>query len=135
MTPTCGSLYIKARDAAIPFAGRDPFLLFGAGFVVGQAEKVYSGACFSAMFRPEAQYHNGLRDIVRAIVPVYGLMWGMWEDEIWLFHKDSYRALSDTLKLEKNSPDWHRQRAVLCGIRDADIDVRFHERYGEAGLS
>ncbi len=127
--PTCGPMYAKARDIALGLAKADPALLFGGGFVVGQAEKIYSGACKAAMFRPEQERRDGLRMIAKAIAPVYGLEWGTWEDEIWLFGADSYAFLNATLKLPRNSPEWHRRRAALCGIRDEDIDERFHERY------
>lgn len=127
--PACGPLYVRARDLAMREAVGVPDLIFGAGFVVGQAEKVYSGACKAAMFRPEKEYRGGLKAIIRAAVPVYGLEWGLWDDEFWIFARADWDAVKLAFTHPRNSPAWHRARAALCGIREPDVDERFHERY------
>lgn len=126
---TCGPLYL---DALLKHAGGDLDKLkaFAAGFVNGQAEKVYLGACRAAMFRPSPQHVPLVSSLVLDAADRYGLMVRSFSGEIWL-----YRTAGDMDQLgtlAKDSPAWHRERGRLCGVPEDEIDERFHERKGYA---
>lgn len=84
--PTCGPLYLAAlkRYATTPAEER----LFAAGFVYGEAEKIYLGACHGAMFRPSAEAHSWLNDVVMEAAEHYGLLFRPLPtsrgEELWL---------------------------------------------------
>jgi hypothetical protein len=128
---TCGPLYKLALDM---YAGDDPekMRLFAAGFVSGQAEKVYLGACQAAMFRPSADRAAMINELVKDACERYGLlMWWMLDQEIWLCRDAGTMAtVREMAQRTPNSPGWHRLRAMLCGIPVDEIDEKFHERKG-----
>ena len=133
---TCGPLY---KEAILKYAGGDPDkeYLFAAGFVSGEAEKVYLGACPAAMFRPSSDNLWWLREVVIDVMRRYGLWHWQIGDELWIFRPDYFDQLKELEDLheakEVNTPRWHGLRAELCGVPEAEIDLAFHERegYGE----
>jgi len=140
---TCGPLYRKARNL---FTENDSVCnrAFAQGFMVGQAEKVYTGACLAAMFRPSSSVGVELvREWGKQIAGVYGLFHGdlVYYDpehqdevtEIWLCDcvdtTDRVRALCF---YEVNSPGWHTKRASLTGVKD--VDIHFHKRQSRGDI-
>lgn len=85
---TCGEFYREAlrRYSTFEYDGggthTDPraYRAFAAGFVTGQAEKVYLGACVAAMFRPSEDRLSLMRELLDDITPRYGLtvVWMGW---------------------------------------------------------
>jgi len=128
--PTCGPLYKAGLDN---YCGDDPerVRLFAAGFVSGQAEKVYLGACRAAMFRPSAERLAMLMTVVKEVAERYGLVWLAVENEVWLCRdRDAERTVKEMAGRIPNSPGWHRLRADLCGVPRAECDEYFHLRHG-----
>lgn len=131
---TCGPLY---ADGLRHYAGdnQESIRLFAAGFVSGEAEKVYLGAAQGAMFRPSAEYRDMVMSVVRDVVARYDLQMAMLgQDEIWLLRDDNaYQLFRQLLVIDPNTPAWHIIRGQLCGVPISEIDVKFHERkgYGE----
>lgn len=119
---TCGSLY---RDAFSRLPDS-----FSAGFICGQAEKVHSGACDACMVRPRESDMEATDAACRVAEQVYGLVYRTDGREIWLIRREAVAAWGATMGMEVNSPEYHRARAALCGIRD--VDEKFHERFGSA---
>jgi hypothetical protein len=130
---TCGPFYKEALER---YAGDSPAgqRAFAAGFVSGQAEKVYLGAAPAAMFRPSGERFDMVADIVADVASRYGLTWHHVGGEIWLCRDMlAVRMLNEMREIERDSAVWHRQRAMLCGIPENEVDVKFHLRrgYGE----
>lgn len=143
--PTCGVLY---RQALEHFTGMDPekLPLFAAGFVTGQVEKCYLGACAAAMFRPSSQHLDMLVKAIEWLGALYGLTYTRIGAELWVYPRDpdaripQYPDLTVHSRLhllndlwgtgKENTPEWHHLRAALCGVPAGDVDVRFHEREG-----
>ena len=135
---TCGPLYL---DALNDFTGMDEKLIpvFAAGFVSGQCEKVYLGACAAAMFRPSKRWYGDLLAIAKRSVDRYGLRLNIFRTssgtEIWVY---ATRLVGERLMTlmhaigsnEEGSPDWHEIRGELCGVPASRIDLEFHERQG-----
>lgn len=138
MSTTCGPLYKEGLEA---FTGMDPekIRIFAAGFVSGQAEKLYLGACQCAMFRPSAEHHAMVLRIAMDVSDRYGLRVEQLQTsrgvEIWLC--GSPAAALAIRKLgsyeRENTPRWHEIRGLMCGISPHQIDREFHKRtgYGE----
>ena len=132
---TCGPLYQKQLDY---YAKGDPFLMraFAAGFVTGEAEKIYLGACAAAMFRPSKQHLDTLFRIALKASETYELSIRVLncpdETEIWLFFYDA--RVGDVIgameKTGRNTPTWHALRGVLTGVPLREIDCEFHLRTG-----
>jgi hypothetical protein len=139
--PTCGELYKDAFTRHV--SGPVSLRAFTAGFVTGQAEKVYLGACRATMFRPSAEYHQTVEEAVTDTAMRYGLFtvrldYGIPDhpvNEFWLCRtaEDAGKVGNMALRFEVNSVEWHQERATLCGVPDTEVDVRYHERsgYGE----
>ena len=129
--PTCGPLFLEAINR---HAGDDPDKrhLFAAGFVHGQAEKVYLGACAGAMFRPSVEYAEEMYHLVESAATQYSLIGPIiLGQELWLLRDTTaLKAFHKMQGLEANSPNWHFCRGRLCGIPQQDIDIYFHERRG-----
>lgn len=133
---TCGPLY---REAFLKYTDGDPDKerLFAAGFVSGQAEKIFLGAYPAAMFRPSAEKLGWFGKIVVDVVRRYDLKFRHVGKEIWIYrleHRDRISELTEMYDSEEeNTPRWHGLRAELCGVPEAEIDLAFHERkgYGE----
>ncbi len=100
---------------------------FAAGFAVGQAEKVYLGACSAAMFRPSKEDHTWLLEMVSRISTVFDLAVTSWENEIWI-HRVEHPVRFMIYK--ENSIMWHKSRGLACGVPYGEIDYDFHERQG-----
>lgn len=131
---TCGPLY-KAGLESFTGMAPDKIRAFAAGFVSGQAEKVYLGACRAAMFRPSAENAPWLLGVVREVAERYGLHVEQLPTsrgvEIWLCRSTCAAfTVSHLPEIAENSEDWHEVRGALCGIPPSLIDRRFHERAG-----
>jgi hypothetical protein len=134
---TCGPLYKAGLES---FTGMDPKLvpIFAAGFVTGQAEKIFLGACRAAMFRPSEEWQHMLIGTVLQIATRYGLHVATIStsigDEIWIAADiGTMLEIQRLPKLPENSPEWHFKRGCLCGISERKLDLQFHKRdgYGE----
>lgn len=127
---TCGEFYL---DALTKHTGGDERLVeaFAAGFVNGQAEKVYLGACPAAMFRPSPDRAVLIDLLVQDTCQRYGLKsYLSASGEVWIGRD---KATLDEIvfvcrEVESNTPRWHRRRALLCGIPENEIDHEFHKR-------
>lgn len=127
--PTCGVMYL---DALTRYTGGDPKLVrvFAAGFVNGQAEKVYLGACRAAMFRPSDDFRGMVGEIARDAANRYGLELAWIGGEGWIFRPDNRGAIMRMPSMTVNSPPWHNLRGWLCGVPANEIDLKFHTRQG-----
>lgn len=130
--PTCGPLYKAGLEH---YAGSDPekIKLFAAGFISGQAEKVYLGACRGAMFRPSAEWKAMVLEVAREVATRYGLQVRIASPpgEIWILRDAAAVDLLARAE-ELGVPDdlFHLLRGALAGVPTEEIDLRFHERAG-----
>lgn len=132
MKRTCGPLY--QEQLSLYTGGDSKFIkVFAAGFISGQAEKVYLGACSAAMFRPSAENFEIVSDIVQQVRTQYGLMAYVLIDEIWICKPEYFDRVKSLKTIPVNSPSWHLMRGLLTGVPMNDIDLEFHLRkgYGE----
>lgn len=129
----CLPIYLEALEQ---YTGGDleKIRLFAAGFVHGQAEKVYLGACYAAMFRPGPEHWELVFDLAATAAGRYGLAVVDFAElgEIWITTEEERHQVEHLLDLEVNSTIWHCHRAWLCGIPPHRWDRRFHEREGAA---
>jgi len=138
MLPALGDLHRQAfdvADAKVETEWRD----FTAGFVSGQLEKAFSGACDACMFAPDEQDFNWCYELVSLLSSkVYGMAVHVLQcsnrKEIWV--SDSaigsgfLRELEGMVKGgDENCPWWHLLRGNLCGIPFKRIDPDYHKRY------
>lgn len=130
---TCGPFYL---DALQSHAGGDESFTeaFAAGFVNGQAEKVYIGACRAAMFRPSEGNWSMVARLATEAAERYGLRFSTMCDvgEIWILqeHPGVLACFAGLAETEVNSPEWHEIRGWLCGVPTGEIDFEFHKRKG-----
>ncbi|MEK7561025.1 MAG: hypothetical protein AAB539_03665 [Patescibacteria group bacterium] len=128
--PTCGVLF---RDALQQFTFMDPETIpvFAAGFVTGQAEKVYIGACKAAMFRPSEEYRDMFMRILTDTKERYGLALTSFNGELWIARPENVTLVESIFNLVPNSAEWHELRGQLCGVPPQEIDLKFHLRRGD----
>lgn len=133
---TCGVMFQQCLTHFTSKLASDPILLFAAGMAVGQAEKIYLGACSAAMFRPSLEHKAKMLAVCAYLSRVYGLEVSVFErgevsNELWLHTKESTEFLQRVINWEVyNSPAWHIGRGLLCGVPFDQIDFEFHERVG-----
>jgi hypothetical protein len=125
---TCSDFYFNAVEEYVKPI--DTYEVFAAGFVTGQAEKVYLGAADAAMFAPDKEQFTILFRLARSAANRYeGLYIEVYGHEVWLFRNEQALLKFDRLKhIQKYSPTWHTIRAELCGIPEDEIDTEFHKR-------
>lgn len=127
MKKTCGDLYLEAITKLETDLERR---VFAKGFVSGQAEKVYLGACQAAMFRPSDTTFDFILSDVQEVCERYKLHYFVFYlasiIEIWIYR--SGFQIGAWYEFAKDSPEWHKCRAIACGIPESEIDVNFHER-------
>jgi len=118
---TCGHLYADAKRIAAQAEDQ-----FSAGFLVGQIEKVYLGACRACMTK-----NMGLHAIAEQLVrKVYdGLVVTIVQvpghsDELWVS-----AGTLPFMDIPTDSPRSHLLRAAWCGIPAEEIDLEFHRRF------
>ena len=137
MSITCGPMYKAGLEE---FTGMDPnkVPLFAAGFISGQAEKIYLGACQAAMSRPSDDWWPTVMVIVHKVASRYSLAVATLPtsrgSEVWLCRSAAVAgAVLRLADLAENSPEWHTQRGLLCGVPVHQLDPQFHFRagYGE----
>lgn len=130
---TCGPLYLAALEK---YTGMSAVAVrtFTAGFVSGQAEKVYLGACLAAMFRPSGNRLPMVQEVVADVARRYGLIVQELETadgvEVWLCRDEDAQTSICLLGMTPQGPDWHGARGRLCGVPEDEIDSAFHERDG-----
>ena len=109
------------------------FRAFAAGFVSGQAEKIYLGACRAAMFRPSQDRTATIIEIANDVAARYGLVVvhpiGA-KQEVWICRPANEEDVRRMTVFIEDSPAWHERRAWLCGIPEKDVDLEFHKRAG-----
>lgn len=135
---SCGFYFAQAREW---YCGDDEekVQLFAAGFVVGQAEKIYLGACQAAMFRPSAKHYACVSVAVRNAAKTYGLAIQTLrvtaspaeeKTELWLLQPRALELFTVLSLTPIDSPEWHVLRGLLCGVPMQDVDYKFHVRWG-----
>ena len=130
--PTCGPMYKEALELYAGF-NPDKVRIFAAGFVSGQAEKVYLGACYAAMFRPSQDRYGMLLETVQDVAKRYGLavvspIGG--KQEIWICRPEAIGVIERLHDIPEDCPKWHEHRGFLCGVPRQEIDYQFHLRTG-----
>ena len=130
--PTCGPLFRKAFDT-LQEIDDSPLHMFSGGHLVGQAEKVWLGACSAFMCRPTEDEFAAFIIRVKIVSGIYGLIWSILDTtkgrEIWVY-KENTTPLINILRLHNgDNPTGHFIRGILCGVPTCDIDVAFHTRY------
>lgn len=128
---TCGPMYKEGLEKY----GDSPEKMraFAAGFVSGQAEKVYLGACRAAMFRPSQDRSGMIEEIIKDVCSRYGLgtIYPVGtENEFWICRLEWADDVELLRVITENSPQWHAHRAYLCGVPESEIDYEFHLRAG-----
>lgn len=132
--PTCGPLFADSLSAFTDMSDKEvrPFL---AGHLTGLVEKVYLGACPAAMVRPSPEFRGFVLSALSRLSKIYGLEVSVFErpeiaDEIWLHRPEYAAAVGELSQLRFESPEWHTNRGLLCGIPLSEIDLEFHKRRG-----
>ena len=128
--PVCGQLY---SDILAEFDGTpEGDNAFRAGFMLGQVEKVYLGACSACMFRVMPERIERDLTLAKRFAAGYGLETESFpvEDqlEVWVFRPGTDMGM--WLRYPVNSADWHLVRGLLVGIPLREIDHNYHERKG-----
>lgn len=115
-----------------------------AGFIIGQMEKVYLGACPAAMFNVPLDDYS-LRAFVRDVAPVYHLdldgndyetCTAPTSREVWVWQHarpgvrqqvaKAKRLLTSEDPAERNEQAAHVLRGMLCGIPLEQIDPHWN---------
>lgn len=125
---TCRPKYQRQLDFYCK-NNRDAIRLFAAGFITGQMEKVYLGACGAAMFRPKDEDYEMVLEIIERSVEEYGLNILRVHDEIWVHHSSIPLQVISYCS-DKESKLGHFVRSMLCGVPLREIDYNFHNRIG-----
>ena len=128
MKKTCGPLFVELFNQRTSYAP----LAFYAGFVAGQAEKVYLGACPAALIHPHGatrRYWDDVLNVVNQTAMVYDLGVTVLGEEIWIHREENAHLVAAVASMEVNSPAYHQHRAMLCGVPASEIDPTFHERF------
>jgi len=104
---------------------------FAAGFICGQAEKVFLGSCRAAMFRVSDDRRDKMLGVMYWMMEIYYLKLTEIPGELWLCRDsetiEQVRRLTDMII---DSPQWHLHRAWLVGIPTNEVDVKYHELPG-----
>ena len=134
MKQTCGPLYKAGLEE---FTGMDSrkIPIFAAGFISGEAEKIYLGACSAAMFRPSADWFDRVFNICHQVARRYELLVRVLDTtkgcEIWILRSNLFAEMIVQLAgYGENTAEWHRVRGRLCGVPEHELDSAFHERSG-----
>lgn len=117
---TCGELYREALKATSEVVVDQISL----GFLIGQAEKVFIGACDGCMTKDIELAGAAIR-----IAEVYGLTSLLLSPaaaqvnspEVWI-----YRPPLRFIEYTKDSPEWNLHRAALCGVPAEQINLAYH---------
>lgn len=132
----CTGAYERLAEQAIEDAQDDAAGWgFTVGFIAGQAEKVFNGACLAAMFRPTRISRESLKEAVDKVAAQYAMpVYVLEKDDVyecWIYRQndtDTAALLMRVYAANVNSPEWHQLRARLCGIPPSKLDFRYHER-------
>ncbi len=119
--PTCGSMYKDALLAVADCAGDR----LSIGFLIGQSEKVFIGACLACMTK-DAE----ICEAAKRIANMYGLEFSLLSPhtanvrspEIWL-SRTSLRFNSHPV----DSSEWNLLRAAICGVPATEINLNYHK--------
>ena len=129
MNKTCSKCY---EEVIANIVHREAFI---RGYITGQAEKVFLGACPAAVFTADNDSNIDRQTLLLIIIDIakrYQLSMHTFSDQIWICRdmfvwckiNDLYNSSTITI----NSPEWHRIRAELCGIPEDEIDEKYHEQ-------
>jgi hypothetical protein len=124
---TCGPLFQEALNTHTDMSP-EQIRVFAAGFVTGQAEKIYLGACAAAMFRPSPEHMVMLREVVQETAQRYGLVAvTSHQGELWLCQPQvKGLVLCQDVRSGRDGV-YHALRALLCGIPASQIDLSYHQ--------
>jgi hypothetical protein len=119
---TCGELYQEAIKATEGLH----YNLLSLGFLIGQAEKVYIGACRGCMTKDVS-----LKAAAARVAGVYGLTLAdlhpetenVNSGELWIFRGVRLPFLGHAV----DSPEWNLQRAAICGVPASEINLHYHD--------
>ena len=133
MRRTCGAYYKEFREhfSCLDLTTEQAICI---GFMYGQAEKVFLGACNASMFRPLLERKNWSIDQLKWICALLQLSIVIAdrkeiEREIWICKPQSRWLLQETLEREEyNSLAWHIFRGLMTGVPLTEIDNEFHTR-------
>jgi hypothetical protein len=138
--PTCGELYLQALEHYTGFNDAK-IALFAPGFILGQSEKVASGAARACMFRPSVQYHSIVEEACKYAMMLYGdltLLFIGGAGEYWLYRTAWHDLMMEIYTLAEEDKDlwkqerwarYHYLRARMCGISDIDTQYHLRSRY------
>ncbi len=106
---------------------------FAAGFMTGQAEKVWCGACKAAMFRPDTSQHDELLgEIIQDVAGQYGLFYERYvfagEVEYWIASSGWWFLVDRLTEMKYDTPKWHLHRAALCGVSPWNVELDYHKQ-------
>ena len=126
---TCGPLFAKVWECVPEDATREE--IFSWGHLVGQAEKIWLGACYASMFRPNRDIHPNFKERLLIVARVYQLNYTFIEreGEYWLHSGDVKELVQSMESMSVDSAIYHTARGFLCGVPVGQIDIKFHERY------
>ena len=124
----CGEIYRRLRES-LETAKLDSF---GAGFMAGQAEKIYLGACKAAMFRIQPENRRDVARVISIIADAYSLRCLEVNGEFWFFRNSITEAqIKDVYyTFDENTAEWHLRRGYLVGIPANEIDLGYHKSTG-----
>ena len=129
-TLRCEIFYKRLLDTFVGPTGtnRSQDMIFSIGYMAGEVEKIYLGACKGAMFCPPPYDTSWLFDAAKKIARIYSLYaraltFGIRE-EIWIL-KDPNIALALKAALAYSDKEFNRLRGQICGIPDEFIDLEF----------
>lgn len=106
--------------------------IFAVGYYTGQMEKVFIGACRYCMFRPDPEDREELSEVINLLAGCFDLKVFCFydENEYWVCKSSHASLFQDMMGAKFNSGEFHRLRAIMCGIDRRDIDPKYHEREG-----
>lgn len=117
---SCGVLFDQARTFIREQV--DPAQHMEAGFMAGQMEKVYLGACLAAVFSvPAGEEWASLRLAAPGLAQIYGLSCRTEGGEVWVF-ANQWAGDLHALTVIHDTSSTHTIRGLLCGIPPARID-------------
>ena len=144
-SPTCGAQYRALVATLFPLSSLDEtelhalilqcpgkmyFGCFALGSMTGEASKVALGACHAFMIRPAPDWWDWSIEAMQLVCNHYGLLMHVdaAQGELWGVQPAAYPLLCHALRHPVQSPRWHVERGLLCGIAAEEIDPAYHLR-------
>ena len=130
----CGLLFSDIFAKALEeCADPDPIHFYALGHALGNAEKVWLGACPAFMIRPKEEHYLDAVKRIETICAAYSLNFRRLTTsrgtELWVCSTSNLHLVERLYQIKENSSEWHLVRGLLCGVPIGQIDYSFHERY------